>query len=110
MEFPVALPIVKSKPREITHSRALISTFHAQECSLREVYSIERSDLRIKKKEEKIENTALIQIIKRKPFYPAFLFCFQEWVRALKFYLAAVKSLRRPFKTVKNKLEFYIHK
>ena len=87
-EFPVALPIVlfifsqvetvRHRSPSITHSHALISTFHALECSLREVHSIERSGLRIKKWEEKRENTALIQIIKCKPFYPAFLFCFQE--------------------------------
>ena len=41
--------------------------------------------LRIKKWGKKRENTALIQIIKRKPFYQAFLFCFQERVRALEF-------------------------
>ena len=87
-EFPVALPIVlfifsqvktaSRRLRAITRSHALISTYHARECSLREVQSFENSGLRIKKWEEKRENTALIQIIKRKPFYRAFLFCFQE--------------------------------
>ena len=88
MEFPVTLPIVlfifsqvetaSHRSPAITHSHAFISTYHARERSLREVYSIEHSGLRIKKWDEKRENTALIQIIERKPFHPAFLFCFQE--------------------------------
>ena len=40
---------------------------------MREVHSIEHSGLRIKKWEERGEHTALIQIIKRKPFSPFFV-------------------------------------
>ena len=43
---------------------------------LREVHSIEHSGLRIKKWEERGKYTALIQIIKRKPFSPFFFFLF----------------------------------
>ena len=69
---------MRHRSPSITQSHALISTFHARECSLREVHSIERSGLRIKKWEEKRENTALIQIIKCKSFYPAFFFVFRN--------------------------------
>ena len=60
----------RHRSRAITLRTHLFLLITHESAVLREVHSIEHSGLGIKKLEERGEHTALIQIIKRKPFCP----------------------------------------
>ena len=64
----------RHRSRAITLRTHLFLLITHESAVLREVHSIEHSGLRIKKWEERGEHTALIQIIKRKPFSLSFFF------------------------------------